>query len=161
MYKRQFEGKPFKSVTQGAADLAQVPTVDGAATKLPETPQSVSDFIAFAKSTLGDTVSDVRSSDRLTESAVCLVAPEQGYDRQLEKLLQGAGRLDAAAKPILEINPAHGLITALASGGSDEFRTDAVKILLDQARVLDGDKPQDPRAFADRLSRLLERALKA
>ena len=154
-----FEEKPFKSVTQGSADLAQVPQTEGEAPAVPETPQAVSDFIAFAKTTLGDAVSDVRASERLTESAVCLVAPEQGYDRQLEKLLQGAGRLDMAARPILEINPGHGLIAALSAGGSDEFRTDAVQLLLDQARVLDGDKPQDPRAFAERLSRLFERAM--
>jgi molecular chaperone HtpG len=155
-----FEGKPFKSITQGAADLAQVPKADGDAQSPPETTEVVSEFIAFAKSTLGDAVSDVRASDRLTESAVCLVAPEQAYDRQLEKLLQGAGRLDATAKPILEINPSHSLIAALAAGGSGEFRADAVQLLLDQARVLDGDKPQDPRAFAERLSRLFERALR-
>ncbi|MBW9063221.1 molecular chaperone HtpG [Rhizobium herbae] len=155
-----FEGKPFKSITQGAADLAQVPKSEGDVSKTAETTPAVSDFIAFAKSALGDAVSDVRASDRLTESAVCLVASEQGYDRQLEKMLQGAGRLDAVAKPILEINPGHGLIAALASGGSDEFRTDAVQLLLDQARVLDGDKPQDARAFAERLSRLFERALR-
>ncbi|WP_275787327.1 molecular chaperone HtpG [Pararhizobium gei] len=155
-----FEGKPFKSITQGAADLAQVPKTESEASASPETSKDVSDFIAFAKTTLGEAVSDVRASDRLTESAVCLVAPEQAYDRQLEKLLQGAGRLDTAAKPILEINPVHGLIAALASSGSEGFRTDAVKLLLDQARVLDGDKPEDPRAFAERLSRLFERALK-
>jgi len=155
-----FEGKPFKSITQGAADLAQVPKTEGDVPKTAETTPAVSDFIAFAKSALGDAVSDVRASDRLTESAVCLVASEQGYDRQLEKMLQGAGRLDAVAKPILEINPGHGLIAALASGGSEEFRTDAVQLLLDQARVLDGDRPQDPRAFAERLSRLFERALR-
>ncbi|CAN7282550.1 molecular chaperone HtpG [Pararhizobium sp. LjRoot255] len=155
-----FDGKPFKSITQGAADLAQVPKTEGGASTTPEATQAVSDFIAFAKSALGEAVSDVRASDRLTESAVCLVAPEQAYDRQLEKMLQGAGRLEAIAKPILEINPGHGLIAALASGTSDEFRTDAVQLLLDQARVLDGDKPQDPRAFAERLSRLFERALR-
>ncbi len=156
-----FEGKPFKSITQGAADLAQVPKTDGETAATPETTQVVSDFIAFAKTTLGDTVSDVRASDRLTESAVCLVAPERGYDRQLEKLLQGSGRLDTVAKPVLEINPSHSLIAALAAGGNEAFRTDAVQLLLDQARVLDGDKPEDPRAFADRLSRLFERALNA
>lgn len=156
-----FEGKPFKSITQGAADLAQVPKADGETAATPETIQVVSDFIAFAKTTLGDTVSDVRASDRLTESAVCLVAPERGYDRQLEKLLQGSGRLDTVAKPVLEINPSHSLIAALAAGGNEAFRTDAVQLLLDQARVLDGDKPEDPRAFADRLSRLFERALQS
>lgn len=155
-----FEGKPFKSVTQGAADLAQVPKTDAADAPTAETTTVVADFIAFARTTLGDAVSDVRSSDRLTESAVCLVAPEQAYDRQLEKLLQNAGRLDAAAKPVLEINPGHALIGTLAAGTNDAFKTDAVQLLLDQARVLDGDKPDDPRAFAERMSRLFERALR-
>ena len=64
-------------------------------------------FLAFVKTTLGDAVAEVRASDRLTDSAVCLVAPELGPDRQLEKLLAGAGRLASSAKPILEINPRH------------------------------------------------------
>ena len=63
-------------------------------------------------------VSDVRASERLTESAVCLVAPESGMDRQLERLL---ARSRAARcrrpKPILEINPRHDLIVALAEPG--------------------------------------------
>ncbi|MNL28649.1 Chaperone protein HtpG [compost metagenome] len=122
----------------------------------------MTDLVAFAKETLGEAVSEVRTSDRLTESAVCLVAPEHGPDRQLEKMLQGAGRLDGAAKPILEINPGHALIAAIAACPADDsaFRADAVQLLLDQARVLDGDKPQDPRAFAERLSRVFNRALK-
>ncbi len=79
------------------------------------------------KETLGDVVADVRASDRLTESAVCLVAPEHAMDRQLEKLLAGAGRLDTTVKPVLEINPHHRLVEKLsAAGGSDEgIRTDA------------------------------------
>jgi molecular chaperone HtpG len=71
-------------------------------------------FLAFAKTTLGDAVADVRISDRLTDSAVCLVAAEHGPDRQLERLLAGAGRIASAAKPILEVNPRHQLIVALA-----------------------------------------------
>jgi molecular chaperone HtpG len=157
-----FEGKAFKSVSQGAADLDQVAKPDGDTSQQAETTPDVESFIAFAKSTLGDAVSDVRASDRLTESAVCLVAPEHGPDRQLEKILQGAGRLDAAAKPVLEINPGHLLIKAIAGASADDsvFRDDAVQLLLDQARVLDGDKPENPRAFADRLARIMERALK-
>jgi molecular chaperone HtpG len=158
-----FEGKTFKSVSQGTADLADIKKADGEAQPKTETTQLVSDFIAFAKTTLGDALSDVRASDRLTESAVCLVAPEHGPDRQLEKILQAGGRLDSAAKPVLEINPDHALITALAgaAGENSAFQTDAVQLLLDQARILDGDKPEDPRAFSDRLSRVLERALKS
>ncbi|MDK1389087.1 molecular chaperone HtpG [Sinorhizobium sp. 8-89] len=158
-----FEGKPFKSITQGAADLAGIAKQEADGTTSAETNQTVAEFVTFAKAALGNAVSDVRTSERLTESAVCLVAPEHGPDRQLEKMLQGAGRIDSAAKPVLEINPGHALITAIAACPAEDeaFRKDAVKLLLDQARVLDGDKPEDPRAFAERLSRVFTRALKS
>ncbi|RVJ53438.1 molecular chaperone HtpG [Sinorhizobium meliloti] len=157
-----FDGKPFKSITQGAADLAGIAKNDDAAAASPEAGAAVTDFVSFARETLGEAVSDVRTSDRLTESAVCLVAPEQGPDRQLQKMLQGAGRIEGAPKPVLEINPGHQLIAALATCPSEDkaFREDAVKLLLDQARVLDGDRPEDPRSFAERLSRVFGRALK-
>ena len=157
-----FEGKPFKSITQGAADLAAIAKKDDAAAASTEAGAAVTDFVAFARETLGDVVSDVRTSDRLTESAVCLVAPEQGPDLQLQKMLQGAGRMEGAPKPVLEINPGHNLIAALAACSTEDkdFREDAVRLLLDQARVLDGDKPENPRAFAERLSRVFDRALK-
>ncbi|MDW9816035.1 molecular chaperone HtpG [Sinorhizobium meliloti] len=157
-----FDGKPFKSITQGAADLAGIAKNDDAAAASREAGAAVTDFVSFARETLGEAVSDVRTSDRLTESAVCLVAPEQGPDRQLQKMLQGAGRIEGAPKPVLEINPGHQLIAALATCPSEDkaFREDAVKLLLDQARVLDGDRPEDPRAFAERLSRVFGRALK-
>jgi len=155
-----YEGKPFKSVTQGLADLSLVPPVEGEASA-PESSEAVDGFIAFVKSTLGDAVSDVRASDRLTESAVCLVAPEHGMDRQLEKLLAGAGRLDTTAKPVLEINPRHALIAKLgALDDSDQaLREDAAHLLFDEARIADGELPVDPRAFSARLTRVLGRGL--
>src|SRR5262249_32376283 len=80
-----FDGKPFKSVTQGAADLALIPRLDAAPTAAPNIAEPVKDFLAFLKSTLGDVVAEVRASDRLTDSAVCLVAPDKGPDRALER----------------------------------------------------------------------------
>ncbi|MFP5433262.1 MAG: molecular chaperone HtpG, partial [Alphaproteobacteria bacterium] len=71
-----YEGKPFKSVTQGGADLGLIPLVEGADKPTEPENAAVADFLAFAKTTLADAVSDVRASDRLTTSAVCLVAPE-------------------------------------------------------------------------------------
>ena len=154
-----FEGKPFKSVTQGAADLDLIPLLDGSAPPAPEGDGAVGDFIAFLKQALGGDVSDVRTSGRLTESAVCLVAPERGMDRQLEKLL--AGRMPAAEKPILEINPRHDLILRLAAldAAETQFRDDAAHLLLDEAQIADGEQPRDPRAFSARLARLMGRAL--
>lgn len=155
-----YEGKPFKSVTQGLADLSLIPLPEG---QEPASTASdaVNTFIAFVKATLGDAVADVCASDRLTESAVCLVAPEHGMDRQLEKLLAGAGRLDAATRPVLEINPQHALIKKLSevSDGETELREDAAHLLFDEARIADGELPIDPRAFSARLTRVLSRGL--
>src|SRR5262249_53771993 len=88
-----FDAKPFKSVTQGSAVLALFPRLDDTEKPEPAAAKDIGDLIAFIKLTLGDAVADVRASDRLTDSAVCLVATEDGPDRQLEKLLAGAGRL--------------------------------------------------------------------
>jgi molecular chaperone HtpG len=119
----------------------------------------VKDFLAFVKETLGDAVGEVRASDRLTDSAVCLVAPDTGLDRALEKILAGAGRLSTASKPILEINPRHRLVVALAALGAEDptLKTDAAHLLLDEARVLEGDRPADAKLFSERLARVLEK----
>ncbi len=67
----EFEGKAFKSITRGSADLNTVCKDRGGATQSQEVSAEVESFIAFAKETLADQVSDVRSSDRLTEDSVC------------------------------------------------------------------------------------------
>ncbi|MCC7347189.1 MAG: molecular chaperone HtpG [Variibacter sp.] len=156
-----FDGKPFKSVTQGAADVTLIPLLDAKDAKAAEVDESVKAFLAFTKEVLGDAVSDVRPSDRLTDSPVCLVAPEFGPDRQLEKLLAGSGRLKTAAKPVLEVNPRHDIVLALAALGDDEraCKEDAAHFLFDEARILDGERPLDPRAFCDRMGRILRRGL--
>jgi molecular chaperone HtpG len=157
-----FDGKPFKSVTQGATDLAAIPRIDAKEEAQSEAAPAVKIFVAFVKSTLGGAVSDVRLSDRLTDSAVCLVAPEGGPDRALERILSTAGRLPSAAKPILEVNPRHQLVTALAGLDDTEraFKEDAAHLLLDEARVLDGERPADAGLFSQRLMRLLERGVR-
>ncbi|QDG94225.1 molecular chaperone HtpG (plasmid) [Rhizobium sp. NIBRBAC000502774] len=156
-----FEGKPFKSVTQGLADLNTVAGEGDADEAGRQASPEVGAFIDFARSALGEEVADVRISDRLTESAVCLVASDYGPDRQLEKLLKGAGRLQTTSKPILEINGQSELVKNIASMDDQAFREDAAWLLLDEARILDGDKPANPRAFADRQARLFALAMRS
>jgi molecular chaperone HtpG len=153
-----FEGKPFKSVTQGAADLGLIPLPDGAASPSAETSEEVGALLAAMKEALAGEVTDVRASDRLTESAVCLVASDKGPDRQFERLLSAADRIDSAAKPILEVNPRHAVVTALAAVEDGALRSDVAHLLLDTARVLDGERPADANAFAQRLNRLVTRS---
>jgi len=155
-----YEGKPFKSVTQGATDLSLVPLTEGGAASEVRASEDVSGFIAFAKQVLRDQVSDVRVSDRLTTSAVCIVASENAMDLQLEKMLASAGRAPERAKPVLEVNAGHALIAKLGeASGSEEERSDLAFLLLDEARIAEGEPPADPRAFAERLERLMTKAL--
>jgi molecular chaperone HtpG len=155
------EGKPFKSVTQGASDLALIPLVEPRKESDPQASDAVARFVAAVKLSLGERVSDVRASDRLTESPVCLVAPEGGLDRQLERILARAGQAPSAAKPVLEINPDHDLVVALAGIGDErgDLREDAAHLLYDEARILDGELPTDPKAFSQRLARVMRQAL--
>ena len=162
----QFQDKPFKSVTRGGADLDKVEAPAGEAEKARE-PQAagIDSLIALFRLTLKDAVKDVRSSERLTDSPVCLVAAEGDMDIHLERMLRQHRQLDAVAKRVLEVNPRHPLVEALArrlndKGSGDEI-ADAAWLLLDQARILDGERLADPAAFARRLSTLLGRALAA
>ena len=157
-----YEGKPFKSVSQGAADIKSIALVEGE--KPPaEATGEVATLFAFFKQTLENEVAEVRASDRLTDSVACLIAPEFAPDRQLEKMLAAHGRLAERAKPILEVNPTHPLTTALAgrfvAGKDRPLIEDAAWLMLDEARLLEGANVEDPPAFAARLRRVLEKAL--
>jgi molecular chaperone HtpG len=156
-------GKPFRSVTQGAADLEALAPLAPAAAPPEAAPQSELDkLIALIKLALGDAVKDVRSSARLTDSAVCLVADAGDLDMHLERLLRGHQRELPQQKRILELNPSHRLIRALAKLVSQEGATqtleDAAHLLLDQARIIEGESLVDANAFARRLSDVLSRA---
>jgi molecular chaperone HtpG len=159
-----FDGKPLKSLSQGEVDFGLVPLVDQDATKEGEPKSDAVDdaaVITAVKSALGERVSDVRASQRLTDSAACLVAGGQGPDRELERLLARQSR-GAGTKPILELNMRHPVVRALA-GARKEAREDDVgdlaALLFDQAQILDGEVPGDPAGFAARLNRLVVRGL--
>ncbi|HLJ63398.1 MAG TPA: molecular chaperone HtpG [Stellaceae bacterium] len=156
----EFKDHPFKSVTRASADLAKIPLPDEAS-KPAEPSVQTSSLLALFKLSLGESVKDVRISERLTESPACLVADDNDLDMHLERLLKQHRQLDKATKRILEINPGHSLIRHLAALAGTEGASDAIGdyawLLLDQARILEGETLADPTAFTQRLARLLER----
>lgn len=166
-----FDGKPFKSVTHGAADLGSIPLKgDAAGDESGDDSKGEDDgprgadiavALAFIKETLGEAISDVRASDRLLESPACLVAADGGFDRGMERIMRARGG-GANAAPVLEINPGHGVVKALAAGLGGERReqaADAARMLFDSAKIADGEIPSDPKAFARRLDALLASSL--
>jgi molecular chaperone HtpG len=158
-----FEGKPLKSLSQGDVNFDLIPLVDdGANNDARDKADAVTDeaaTIAVIKASLGDRVTDVRVSARLTTSASCLVAGSHGPDRELERLLSQQNR-GIKTKPILEINLRHPLVAAIAKAEAGSATAeDLSMLLLEQAQILDGELPEDPAAFAARLNRLVLQAM--
>jgi molecular chaperone HtpG len=144
-----FEGKHLRSVTQAPMDVD----------KDSEQPD-ISPLLAALKKALGDEVTDVRATGRLTDSAVVLAAGDKGPDLQMQRLMRRAGRAMLPAAPVLEINPRHKLIETLAAKlAEEELIAEAAGTLLDLARVQEGDLPRDPAQFARRVTALLGSSL--
>ncbi len=155
-----FDGKPLKSVTQGGADLDDVAEVDAKDDKEDAASESLTaTLIVLLKQELGEAVKDVRTTDRLADSPVCLVADEMAIDMHLAKLLKAQGQDAGPTAPILEINPRNDLIKSLAANaeekGAADRLADAAHLLLDQARILEGETLPDPAAFARRMAAVM------
>jgi molecular chaperone HtpG len=150
-----FEGKPLKSLSQGDVNFDLVPLLDENAKEKPEPAADEATTIAAIKASLGERVSDVRASTRLTTSASCLVAGSHGPDRELERLLSQHNR-GTRTKPILEINLHHPLLAAIAGAEAGSAKVDDLSLLLlEQAQILDGELPEDPAQFVKRLNQLV------
>ena len=163
-----FNEKSFKSVTSGDIDIGKIKRSDEAGEEK-EKPEAADDaavaklLIAF-KEELGDAVKDVRASDRLTDSAVCLVAGEGDMDLHLERMLKSQGHMDVPTSArVLEINSTHDLIKQLSGLTDDLTRKEDLQnmahLLLDQARIIEGEAVSDPIAFSKRLNSTLAKGL--
>jgi molecular chaperone HtpG len=161
----RYKEHAFKSVTRGGADLEKIAAPEGKKDEGQEKKAdgAVASLIALLKLSLGDAVKDVRASERLTDSPVCLVADEGDLDIHLERLLKQHKQLAATARRILEVNPRHPLIERLADlagkDGASDMLGDFAWLLLDQARIVEGEPLPDPSAFARRLSAALAKGL--
>ena len=162
-----YEGKGFKSITKGNADLSKFkPKEDkGTKKKNPANKKEIETLISEMKSHLGEKVKDIKSSQMLTDSPVCLTADEAEMDIHLERLMRQHKRLDKESKKILEINASHNLIKSLAkivSKSSDKsVVNDVSHLLLDQARIVEGELPLDTKDFTEKLSSIITRSLSA
>lgn len=157
----------FQSIAKGDMDLSGVgtePEKNDATSEAP--PEELSGLIDAIRAQLGKKIRDVKVSKRLTESASCLIADEQGMSSHMERLLRAANKdLAMENKKILEINPSHPLIKNLAGlkahGVTDEKLHDWIDMIYDTALLAEGAQPRDPGGFAKKLSRMLEGAVRS
>ena len=165
-----FDEKKFKSVTRSGTDLDNIKADNDKKSKKDKKKKNskptpnIDQLVSSLKITLGDAVKDVTISDRLTDSPVCLVSSSDDMDIHLERMLKQHNQLTQTTPRILEINAEHPLINKMAKvhksekTSSNEMK-DAAFLLLDQARIVEGETLPDPAEFARRLSTLMERGI--
>jgi len=147
-----FDGKPLKSVARGALDLdAFADAAEKAAHQ--EAEAKLAPTLARVREALGERVSDVRASARLTDSPACLVVGEGEATAHLERILRAAGHEAPHGKPVLELNPGHPLVRRLAE--DDAHLADWASVLFDQALLAEGAPLPDPAAFVRSMNALM------
>ena len=161
-----YSEKDFQSITKGGADLDKIKTgKKDTKDKEKKNNKNIDKLVASIKVAMGDEQKEVKASERLTDSAVCLVAGEGEMDMHLEKLLKQHQQIDKTSQKVLEINPNHPLINDLLGILNNEkeknlFFDDASWLLLDQAKIMEGQPVSDPNKFARRMNALMQRGIK-
>lgn len=158
-----YEGKPFRSVTRGQADLDRFDGKEEDSAESETQEEGQGPLLAAIRLALGDKVKEVRVSKRLAESPACLVAGEGDMDLNLERLLRSQGQVAEASPRILEVNAKHPLLQAMskqiASGTQGGSIDDSAWLLFELARVMEGEQVSDPASFSQRLTRIMGQAV--
>ena len=154
-YLHEYAGKRLRNIAKGEIDLDKLGAAEDKA-KHEEAAKAAAPLVERIKTALGDKVKDVRVSNRLVDSAACLVVEDYDMSLHMQRLFQAAGQHAPAAKPILEINPEHALLQRLQGADGDEAKTgDYAQLLFEQAMLAEGGQLDDPAAFIARMNRLL------
>ncbi|MCF7557012.1 molecular chaperone HtpG [Pseudomonas petrae] len=153
-YLSDFDGKGFVDVARGDLDLGKLDSEEDKKAQ-EEVAKDKEGLIERLKTALGDAVSEVRVSHRLTDSPAILAIGEQDLGLQMRQILEASGQKVPDSKPIFEFNPSHPLIGKLDNEQNEDRFGDLSHILFDQAALAAGDSLKDPAAYVRRLNKLL------
>jgi molecular chaperone HtpG len=159
----RYHDKPLQSIARGEAKLGSADEQKQAAEALEQKQKEYGDLFACFRAHLQDEVKEVRLSNRLTSSAVCLVGDEHDPSPRLQKIMEQLGQKPAKVKRILELNAGHPLIPRLQAifqeNKSDPRLELYAKLLLGQAHLADSGQVPDPAAFSQVVADVMLRAV--
>ena len=150
----EFDGKKLQSIAKGDLDLGDLET-DTEKEIQKQIEEEAKSLVERIKTSLGDSVKEVRVTHRLTDSPACLVSAEHDLSGNMARILKAAGQNAPISKPILEINPAHRLVERLKSEVDEAKFGDYAHVLFDQALLAEGGQLEDPASFVRRLNALI------
>ena len=148
----EFKGKVFKDITRGDFSLGDREVSEKVETEITKEQKQA---LKRVKRVLRERVDEVRMSDRLKESPVCLVLGEQDLGYQMRELLKATGHDAPEITPSLELNPNHPLVQQLVGENEDQKFEDLSWVLLEQATLIEGQPLADPASFARRVNALI------
>lgn len=152
----EFDEKSLQSVAKGELDLGDLADKEDKKEQ-EKVAEDHKDLVEKVKKVLGDSVSEVRATNRLTESASCLVTESYGMSLNMERIMKEAGQsMPGGSKPVFEINPEHPLVVRLKSESDEQRFEDLTRILFDQALLSEGGQLDDPATFVHKLNGLLQ-----
>ena len=161
-----YKGKTFRSISRGDVDLSGIKSADGKDAdddkNAAEDSKSADTAVAKIKDVLSARVADVKPSKNLAKSVARLIADENAMDAQMERFMRMHNADFKGAPKILEVNAKHPLITALndrlATGDFAEA-DDFAELIYQSALISDGKQVDDPHAFAEKLAKVMQKAL--
>ncbi len=150
----EFDSKSLQDVAKGQLDLGELDDEEDKKEqeKLSEENKAL---VERLQKVLEEKVESVRVTNRLTDSPACLVVGEHDMGAQMRRIMEAAGQSLPDSKPILEVNPAHPLVTKLDSEPDEDRFAELGSLLFDQASLAAGDSLEDPASFVTRLNKLL------
>lgn len=154
-YLTEYEGKKLRNIAKGEMGAAELGESAEQKAQQDVAAKAAEGLVGKLKQALGERVSDVRVSQRLTDSPSCLVLAEYDMALHMQRLLKAAGHDVPAGKPTLEINPAHPLLQRLDAEADEARREDFAVLLFEQAQLAEGAQLDDPAAFVRRMNALL------
>jgi molecular chaperone HtpG len=144
-----YQGKELTSIDSADLDLPEGGSAaepDKARDDQTANESGFSRVLDLIRAALGNRVSEVRESKRLTDSPCCLVNAEGGMSTQMQRLLKMANKEFTESARILEINPSAPLVRRLcrlsANDQHDEFIKECARQLWTNAMILDGLTPE-------------------
>jgi molecular chaperone HtpG len=151
---REYQEHTLVDITRGALELSELGDSEDLkpAEQLQEENKALVERLSAV---LADQVSEVRATQRLTDSPACLVLGEYDIGEQMRKIMAASGQAVPESKPVLEVNPEHPLIIRLSGESADEGFSELGHLLFDQAALAEGRQLADPGAFVQRMNRLL------
>ncbi|MFL2840311.1 MAG: molecular chaperone HtpG [Pseudohongiellaceae bacterium] len=149
----EFDGKHFQDVTKGELDLGELDSEEDKKQQK-KSDENAKPLLERVEKSLGEKVSEVRTTSRLTDSPACITVGQFDMNLQMRKIMEAAGQAVPESKPIFELNIKHPLVNKLDQEKDEDRFDELAAILFDQANLAEGGQLDDPGTFIRRLNKL-------